>query len=1185
MNCIFCCVFTQEKYVDMFYLFLESIFIYGNLNDNIDVVVYTSTKFMNIIKQSNLFNHEKVKFEINDNYDNIDKACKARLDLFNFESISIYDKILYLDTDILIKDDINKVFDVCKEDILYVLEEGTIDNSYVDYWGNMLFGDEIYNYNDKTAFTSGILLFNNCEKIKELFCKINEDIINRPYHFSCYDQPYVIYNAFKYNLYNNKVLKSLVVNNDCNIHSDKVIHHFPGGPGCYHNKIEKMTVFLNSIKEYTFIPLCNLNPPSRYPRVVILNVKMPNIPIPKVLFQTNKNAPDTYVLDMINSRLTSEWKYEFYNDDDVIQFFINNPIADLPDIVQKYNSIEKGAHRADLFRYYYLYINGGFFMDSDAMLYANIDAIVKDYNFVSVNSSCHPGTIFQGILGASCKNEIIKRALYKAYNTDQHILSKDYHYFCKQLYDIIKENDFGYKIQLYQERRKYPCEGDDILDGEAVVFKHYWLDKIIPNITKITNWNEYDHKELNDFDYRVLTVYDIDNRLIRIGPNEDGGYIIADGFEYDLFISCGIACDIRFEDDFLDNYNIKCLAFDGTINTFPSHKNNMEWIPKNIGYLNTEKSTDLKEYMQNKKKIFLKMDIEGSEFNWLDSMTEAELDCFSQIVIEYHWPFDIYRMNMLKKLNKTHYIIHVHGNNGRYLYNIRNISVDYNDIDIPEVFEVTYVNKRLFNKPLEKIHKNYPIYGIDYGNHPNQDIKQLEFYIPNDENSVFIGSSSENTKTLKLKKKGLLGHNLLNRQDPTWKDRFDIKVSNDEIVVKRLDLHSAWGQKMCIPIKCNKILVYNGFPFHYEMIGFILDFSNKHNIDVDLVIKYQDNSWIDLYRTKYNFNVLESLPTDLDHYLFVLLLTDDDMSFSNNLINENIVCIDHYYKNRRENIKYHIPILPFEENIKLYALPIFEYINYEDKINILNKRGRPVISFIGNSTIPSTIDSLSFILNLADFDIYIINRNLPQNYINLPNVFLFENISATQLFRLLTESTYICYLPNNTENADRQKKCQAISGSMPISFTTGCKLILPKDMNRFLKLKSIIEYSCEDKLILDKKPSLIEIFNERERLLTIRDNSIFNLKHMEMFLHNESINLNYSSLENKTYSWENSYIKFLNNFKMDAFGHGNYKFVDKQNIIANFGGRLHDINFNDDYTEFRSIRKDDSQIVSGKLSN
>ena len=29
-----------------------------------------------------LFNDEKIKFEINDTYDNIDKACKSKLDLF-----------------------------------------------------------------------------------------------------------------------------------------------------------------------------------------------------------------------------------------------------------------------------------------------------------------------------------------------------------------------------------------------------------------------------------------------------------------------------------------------------------------------------------------------------------------------------------------------------------------------------------------------------------------------------------------------------------------------------------------------------------------------------------------------------------------------------------------------------------------------------------------------------------------------------------------------------------------------------------------------------------------------------------------------------------------------------------------------------------------------------------------------
>lgn len=251
MNCIFICIFNQDKYVDMFYLLLESILIYSKIDENTEILLYTSTPFMNMIKQNQLFNMNKIRFEINDTYNNVDTACKARLDLFTLKSIINYKKIIYLDTDILVKSDINKVFDICKEDILYVLEEGNINDNR-DFWGKTLFNNEINNYTDKSAFTSGILLFNNCEKIKKLFEKITEDIVIRPHNFSCYDQPYIVYNAFKYKLYNNKDLKTMVVNNDYNIHSDKIIYHFPGGPGIYQNKIKKMTEFLNKLNKENF---------------------------------------------------------------------------------------------------------------------------------------------------------------------------------------------------------------------------------------------------------------------------------------------------------------------------------------------------------------------------------------------------------------------------------------------------------------------------------------------------------------------------------------------------------------------------------------------------------------------------------------------------------------------------------------------------------------------------------------------------------------------------------------------------------------------------------------------------------------------------------------------------------------------------------------------------------------------
>ena len=77
------------------------------------------------------------------------------------------------------------------------------------------------------------------------------------------------------------------------------------------------------------------------------------------------------------------------------------------------------------------------------------------------------------------------------------------------------------------------------------------------------------------------------------------------------------------------------------------------------------------------------------------------------------------------------------------------------------------------------------------------------------------------------------------------------------------------------------------------------------------------------------------------------------------------------------------------------------------------------------------------------------------------------------------------------------------------------------------------------------------------------------------------ININY--LENKKYTWGNSCITFLDNLKMDAFGEGYYEIINKQNIKATFGGREHNIIFNEDYTSFSSTRIGDSQIVIGQI--
>jgi hypothetical protein len=247
MNCIFICVFHQKQYVDMFYLLLESITKYGELQDDCEILVYTNTEFMKMIMQN--CDNTKIKFAINDGYSSIEKACKARLDYFSLKRYNFaYAKVLYLDTDIIITKPIAHIFDICEKDLLYVLEEGLLTWNDDYYGGKSLFNNDFHEYEDISAFTSGILLFKNCDKIRWLFDKIKEDIIARPFALGCHDQPYFVYAAFKYAAYDNKIMKKYCVNNDFSIHSDKIIYHFPGGPGLYANKLKIMTNFLQDMR-------------------------------------------------------------------------------------------------------------------------------------------------------------------------------------------------------------------------------------------------------------------------------------------------------------------------------------------------------------------------------------------------------------------------------------------------------------------------------------------------------------------------------------------------------------------------------------------------------------------------------------------------------------------------------------------------------------------------------------------------------------------------------------------------------------------------------------------------------------------------------------------------------------------------------------------------------------------------
>ena len=60
--------------------------------------------------------------------------------------------------------------------------------------------------------------------------------------------------------------------------------------------------------------------------------------IPKTIIQTSrKEKPEEYGVNIIKNR-SDGWDYKHFNDKEVIQFFQENPLSELPNVINKFFS-------------------------------------------------------------------------------------------------------------------------------------------------------------------------------------------------------------------------------------------------------------------------------------------------------------------------------------------------------------------------------------------------------------------------------------------------------------------------------------------------------------------------------------------------------------------------------------------------------------------------------------------------------------------------------------------------------------------------------------------------------------------------------------------------------------------------------------------------------------------------------
>ena len=201
----------------------------------------------------------------------------------------------------------------------------------------------------------------------------------------------------------------------------------------------------------------------------------------RTLIQTSQAPPGWLATQKIKHYLPDGWIYRHFTDADIFSFFRQFPHPAYPDIESKFLAIKAGAHKADLFRYYYLYLSGGAYLDSDVLLARSLGDITAESDFVTVVSTLFPGTAFNGFLYCSAPgNPIVRDALNHLYHCAPGDLEADYFYNCSFLFKLVSECPYSLRIRLYKEAwYTDKCVKIAGSDGSAALY-HFWIEKKVP---------------------------------------------------------------------------------------------------------------------------------------------------------------------------------------------------------------------------------------------------------------------------------------------------------------------------------------------------------------------------------------------------------------------------------------------------------------------------------------------------------------------------------------------------------------------------------------------------------------------------------------------------------------------------------------------------------------------------------
>jgi Methyltransferase FkbM domain len=187
---------------------------------------------------------------------------------------------------------------------------------------------------------------------------------------------------------------------------------------------------------------------------------------------------------------------------------------------------------------------------------------------------------------------------------------------------------------------------------------------------------------------------------VRIGCPYDGGYVMLDDFGgVVVAVSCGVGINWAWDHEVAER-GIRVRQFDEK-----AYSDEGEWPLIDFTALRISGSPGTEQITLDEivaglnaapAMALLKIDIEGAEWDVFESVSDATLSVFSQIVVEFHGlgqaadgaRFSKYEA-AIDKLNRHFQSVHVHGNNHSPFVTVHHVAV-------PDVLEVSFASRRRF---------------------------------------------------------------------------------------------------------------------------------------------------------------------------------------------------------------------------------------------------------------------------------------------------------------------------------------------------------------------------------------------------------------------------------------------------------------------------------------------------------